>query len=91
VLSNNTVITSLIAEIFFNKGKDEVLKLVEEWDKVNLEKYCESPKVCRQALTTFSEDLPQVERVYSTNLKRLIKESNRFRKTVRGEAIGELG
>jgi hypothetical protein len=39
----------------------------------------------------FSDGFPQVEQVNEKNVERLKRESSIFRKTVRGEAIGQLG
>jgi len=80
-----------LAEAFFRKGKDEAIKLVKEWNPTGLAKYCSSPELRKQMLSVFSDGFPQVELVTGEAVDRLILESNVFRKTVRGEAIGQLG
>jgi energy-converting hydrogenase A subunit R len=91
VLSGNTVVTSVLAEVFFRKGKDETIKLVKEWNPAGLAKYCSSSELCNQMVSVFSNVFPKVELVTDESVNRLILESNAFRKTVRGEAIGQLG
>jgi hypothetical protein len=91
VLSGNTVVTSVFAEVFSRLGKDGVMKLVDEWSVSGLEKYCADPELREQMMTAFGGGFPQVEEVTSDNMDCLIKESSVFRKTVRGEAIGKLG
>jgi energy-converting hydrogenase A subunit R len=91
VLSGNTVVTSVFAEVFSRLGKDGVMELVNDWSVSGLEKYCADPELRRRMLDVFGDGFPQVEEVTSANMDRLIKESSVFRKTVRGEAIGKLG
>ena len=86
VVSGDTVVTSVLAEVFSRLGKDGALSLVSEWNLSGLEKYCAVAEL-REQMTSF----PQVEQVTSDNMERLIRESCVFRKTVRGEAIGKLG
>lgn len=91
VLSSNTMVTSILAEIFSRLGKDGVLKLVDSWGPSGLEKYCVVPQFREQMNATSSSGFPKVEQVNIDNMEQLIKESSIFRKTVRGEAIGKLG
>ncbi|MDG6222621.1 MAG: HAD hydrolase family protein [Candidatus Bathyarchaeota archaeon] len=91
VLSVNTVVTSVLADAFFRKGKDEAINLVKEWSPAGLAKHCVSSELCNQMLDVFSGGFPKVELVTEESVDRLISESNVFRKTVRGEAIGQLG
>ena len=91
MLSGNTTVTSVLAETFSRLGKRQVFRLVEEWGPSGLKKYCGSPELRERMLRLFPEGFPQVERVTDDNIERLKRESNVFRKTVRGEAIGKLG
>ncbi len=91
VLSGNTVVTSVLAETFSRLGKNQVLKLVEEWGSLGLKKYCGSPALRERMTALYPEGFPQVERITADNMERLKRESSLFRKTVRGEAIGKLG
>jgi energy-converting hydrogenase A subunit R len=92
VLSDNSIVTAIIADIFCRQGKQAALNLVENW---NLP-YLESSGVVSLSLldhlfTLYPETLPKVQIVTAENMELLAKESSEFRKRVRGEAIGRLG
>jgi energy-converting hydrogenase A subunit R len=92
VLSDNSIVTAIIADIFCRQGKQAALNLVENW---NLP-YLESSGVVSLSLldhlfTFYPETLPKVQIVTAENMELLAKESSEFRKRVRGEAIGRLG
>jgi len=91
VLSGNTVVTSVLAEAFSRLGKEGALGLVNEWNPAGLQKHCAVAELHERMSIVFGAVFPQVERVTSGNVERLISESSVFRKTVRGEAIGKLG
>ncbi len=89
-LSENTIVTSIFAEAFGKLGKQGALNLVYSWNPSELKKYC-SPILFKQMITIFGDNFPQVEIVTDDNVDRLINQSNVFRKSIRGEAIGNLG
>jgi energy-converting hydrogenase A subunit R len=91
MISGNTVVTSVLADVFNKLGKDGVLGLVDEWSITELKKYCSNSMPLERMNAVFSGGFPKVERVTSGSVERLISESCIFRKTVRGEAIGKLG
>jgi energy-converting hydrogenase A subunit R len=91
VLSGDTTVTSVLAERFSRQGKEAALSLVDEWSPAGLKKHIVSQELCERMVMVFSGGFPQVERVTPENVERLKRESNVFRKTVRGEAIGNLG
>ncbi len=91
VLSGNTTVTSVLAEAFSRQGKDGALRLVKEWSLSGLKKNSVSPELCKRMSMVFSDGFPQVEQVTDDSVERLKRESSVFRKTVRGEAIGQLG
>jgi len=91
VLSGNTTVTSVLAEVFSRLGKEGVFRLVNEWDPYGLEKYCAVHELRGRMLMLYPDGFPQVEQVTDENMERLKRESSVFRKTVRGEAIGKLG
>ncbi len=91
VLSGDTTVTSVLAEVFSRMEKEGTLRLVEEWGSSGLEKYCAVPELGERMAVLFPEGFPQVEQVTDDTMERLMKESGVFRKTVRGEAIGKLG
>jgi len=91
VLSGDTTVTSVLAEVFSRLGKDGALRLVNKWGPSGLEEYCVVPELREMMSVLFSGGFPQIEQVTDDNLERLMRESGVFRKTVRGEAIGKLG
>jgi len=91
VLSSNTVVTSILAEVFNSKGKDTAIKMVKEWSRKAIERYCENNLLVTLFSRLFPDELPQVEVITEENKERLTKESSAFRKMIRGEAIGGLG
>ena len=91
VLSRDTTVTSVLAEAFSRYGKAGAFRLVKEWSLSGLKKNGVSPELCKRMSMVFSDGFPQVERVTDDNVERLKRESSVFRKTVRGEAIGQLG
>ena len=91
VLSDKTIVTSVLAEIFSRWGKNHVIRMVEEWNPSGLKKYCATSTLRDRMFKSFPDTFPQVEIITADNRDRLKKESSAFRKTVRGEAIGKLG
>jgi len=91
VLSGNTIVTSVLAEVFSRLGKDHVSRLVEEWSLSGLKKYCATSMLRERMFELYPDAFPQVEIITADNRERLKKESSVFRKTVRGETIGKLG
>jgi len=92
VLSTNSIVTAVIADVFCRQGRKPTLDLVENW---NLQ-FLESSGVVSLSLldhlfTLYPQILPKVQIVTAGNIEPLAKESSEFRKRVRGEAIGKLG
>lgn len=90
VLSHNTIVTSILADVFNKYGRDRVIEIVKEWDYSTLEKYV-GHEFREHVIELWSTKLPRMEIITDENRERLSKESSAFRKTVRGEAIGRLG
>jgi energy-converting hydrogenase A subunit R len=90
VLAENTIVTAILADVFNRLGKEGVLQLLKDWSRSTLPKYC-TPSLLERLFKLYPEGLPRVEMITSRNREQLMKESTAFRKTVRGEAIGELG
>ena len=91
VLSKNTIVTSVLAEVFNNQGRTSVLELVDQWSHSSIEQYCTNATLCDKIFKLYPKILPQVEIITSSSRERLIEESSIFRQNVRGEAIGRLG
>ena len=90
VLSMNTIVISVLTDVFNRLGKDNVIQLVREWGHSALEKNVD-PTLYKRMLESYPTSFPKVEVITSNNKERLMKESIAFRKTVRGKAIGGLG
>ena len=91
VLSENGIVTAVIADVFLRFGKSEVLNLVKSWNRKALEKSSVSQALLDRLFKLYPSRLPKVEIITERNVEALAKESSRFRNRVRGEAIGRLG
>jgi energy-converting hydrogenase A subunit R len=92
VLSENSIVTAIIADVFCRQGKQATLKLVENWNLQSLERNgVVSLSLLDHLFSLYPETLPKVQIGTAQNMKTLLKESSEFRKKIRGEAIGRLG
>jgi len=90
-MSENTIVTSILAEVFAKHGKEKVLQLVKEWSLSALGSFEVDPSLAIKAQRLYPHQLPKVEAITKENNTKLAKESLAFRKSVRGEAIARLG
>jgi len=92
VLSENNMVTAIIADVFCRQGKQAVLKLVENWNLQSLERNrVVNPSLLDRLFSLHTQTLPKVQIVTAENMETLAKKSSEFRKKVRGESIGRLG
>jgi energy-converting hydrogenase A subunit R len=91
ILSENSVVTAIIADVFCRLGKQEILGLVGNWNLKVLTKCPVSQNLLNLLFELYPKELPKVKIITSENMEILAKESSEFRKKVRGEAIGRLG
>jgi energy-converting hydrogenase A subunit R len=92
VLSENNVVTAVIADVFCKQGKQAVLNLVENWNLESLERnQVVSPSLLDRLFSLNTQTLPKIQIVTAENMETLAKKSSKFRKKVRGESIGRLG
>ncbi len=92
VLSANSIVTAVIADVFCRQGKQAALNLVESWSLPALERSgVVSLALLDHLFTLYPQALPKVQIVTAGNMESLAEESSEFRKRVRGEAIGRLG
>lgn len=91
VLSENSIVTAIIADVFCRFGKQQALNMVENWNSEALKKSLVNQALLRRLFKLYSKELPKVKIITSKNMESLSKESNDFRKKVRGEAVGKLG
>lgn len=91
VLAENSMVTAVIAELFIMLGKRETLKIVENWSHEALGKSHVNKKLLRKFFALRMAEPPEVKIITSENMEALAKESENYRKKVRGEAVGKLG
>jgi energy-converting hydrogenase A subunit R len=92
ILSENNIVTAVIADVFCRKGKQAALNLVENWNLQSLQRNgAVSLSLLDHLFTFYPQTLPKVQIVTAKNMETLTKESSEFRKKVRGESIGRLG
>lgn len=91
ILSETSLTTAAVADIFCRFGKNQVFELVENWSRETLAKSQINPNLREKLLQLYPQKLPKLKIVTSENMDVLAKESTEFRKKVRGEAIGRLG
>lgn len=91
VLSENSIVTAVIAELFIKFGKSRTLEIVENWSRETLEKNHVNKELLKKFFQLYPRELPKVKIITSENMEALARESEDFRKKVRGEAVGKLG
>jgi energy-converting hydrogenase A subunit R len=91
VLSEHSIVTAIIADVFSRFGKAQTLSLVENWNHEALEKSPANQALIKNLLALYPRELPKVKIITGENMETLAEESSEFRKKVRGAAIGRLG
>jgi energy-converting hydrogenase A subunit R len=91
ILSETSLTTAVVADAFCRFGKQQTLRLVKNWNRETLKESQIDQSLLNQLFKVYPRELPKVKIVTSENMQTLAKESNDFRKKVRGEAIGRLG
>jgi energy-converting hydrogenase A subunit R len=91
ILSESSIVTAVIADVFCYFGKQQVLRLIENWGRGTLNESSVNPVLTERLLAMYPGKLPKVKIVTSENIELLARLSSEFRKRVRGEAIGRLG
>jgi energy-converting hydrogenase A subunit R len=91
VLSEHSIVTALIADMFIRFGKEQTLSLVENWDNETLKEGQADRALVKNLLALYPRELPKVKIITPENMETLAQESSEFRKKIRGEAIGRLG
>jgi len=90
ILSKTALATALVAEAFAKIGREGSLQLAEDWGPEAIRKSISS-ELSGRFFSALREELPRVMRVTPDNIEQLVEESNAFRRTVRGRAVGSLG
>jgi energy-converting hydrogenase A subunit R len=91
VLSENSIVTAIVADAFLRLGKPEALNLVKSWNRKTLEKSLVSKALINRLFKLYPGRLPKAKIITDQNMETLAEESSRFRNKVRGEAVGRLG
>ncbi len=91
VLTENNLVTAVLADVFVKQGKDAVLQLAQNWSHSALQAGKVDPALLVQFFEAYPEGLPKVQIPQAANLETVVKQSSEFRKQVRGQAIGRLG
>lgn len=95
VISSHTIITSLLADLYFKFNQDYLLQFVDAYSKdpeQALYNYRVNLTLLEQFETIFQDqELPQVEIITSKNQADITSKSIAYRKKIRGELIGGLG
>jgi energy-converting hydrogenase A subunit R len=91
VLSESSIVTAVIADMFCKHGKPRALQLALDWDIESLKNTWVSPILLEHLFKLYPGELPKVQIVTDENREELAKESSEFRKKVRGESVGRLG
>lgn len=92
VISDNTVITSVLAEAFHKAGMEGISSLVEDWSLDSLRSSgLVNSYLMREFERVFPDKPPTVARITPHNMKSLTRQSLAYRRSVRGEVIGALG
>lgn len=91
VLSSNSIVTAVLADIFCRFGKARTMDLVERWNGEALKESPVDKTLLDRLFRLYPDELPKVKIITRGNMETLIKESTQFRKSVRGEDIGRLG
>jgi energy-converting hydrogenase A subunit R len=91
VIADNTLITSVLADIFNKCGTDNVFEFVKDY--TNDPEYALKSRFVKQshADKILSSNLPHVELITCNNIDTIIEKSSEMRKKLRGESIGGLG
>ncbi|OPX62802.1 MAG: hypothetical protein A4E29_00448 [Methanomassiliicoccales archaeon PtaB.Bin134] len=88
VISDNTIITSVLAEVFYRGGREAVLEMVEEWGMDELRRSgLVHDYLLRECARLFPGRLPTVRRIDKDNMASLVEESSRMRAKVRGAPL----
>lgn len=91
VMSENAVVTAILADVFNKLGKKGVLELVNGWGYSKLKRYEVDGSLQKWLRELYPKELPTVEIISDENREVLSEKSTAFRKSVRGVRIGALG
>ncbi len=92
VITDNTVVTSVLAETFHKAGLEGINSLIDNWTLDGLKTSgLANEYLAREFERVFPDHMPLLSKVTPNNIKTLTQQSVAFRKQIRGEEIGTLG
>ena len=91
VFSESNLVTALIADLFCKLRKKQALKELSSWNYETLKQNKVGLALRSNLSTIYHNCLPKIQIATDKNMETIIKESDAFRKKVRGVAIGSLG
>jgi len=91
VLSENSVVTAIIGDLFCRFGRQRTLDIVQSWNRQILDRSPVNRNLLSRLFALYPSGLPKVKIITMENMEILAEESSEFRKKARGEAVGRLG
>jgi len=93
VVSDNTLVTSILAEVFSRQGREGGIRLAEEWSSQGVETLPAAPDLKARMAEAYPEELPVVRVISAGNVEseNLKKASSAMRERLRGGSIARLG
>lgn len=91
VLSENAVVTAVLAVLFSRFGKARLMTIIRDWNPQVVGRFGLAEPMKRCFIKVCRQKFPMVQLVTPLSLDKIARESDEFRKSVRGKAIGRLG
>jgi len=90
VLSETSLVTAAIADVFSRTGKEAAINLIKNWSHKAMKANEVEASVVEKLQRLYPAELPKAKIVSAKNMESLSKESSEFRGRVRG-VVGRLG
>jgi energy-converting hydrogenase A subunit R len=91
LMSDDGIVTAIVADTFVNFGKEKTLDLVAHWNNETLGKGTVDKALVRGFLKSHPKESPKAKIITRENMVSLAEESSAFRRKVRGVSIARLG
>lgn len=91
IMADNTVITSIIADLFSKFGKNEVMEFIKSYMNNSTEAIEKFEININLKESIKQVNFPKIALIHDENFENIVNESKTFRNIVRGESIGTLG
>jgi energy-converting hydrogenase A subunit R len=90
VISNNTLIIDILAELFKREGTEDVIEFAQSYNH-DPEKAFKTHSIDKNLTSALPSTYTRVDLITCNNIDAVKADSGEFRKKMRGEAIGGLG